>query len=152
MSVYTEKGSVHVYVTCIHVHNTCVYFSVHVHIINTDAELGSGNALSTHHIHTRTYVAYMRAHIVLYVRNVLYVRSVLHVRNVFSITAQAIFQFKSLAFSTVIGAIFTLVLTTLFSLKGMVDSVIIAIILGEILVTCYIFKFTLKPLKIRFST
>jgi O-antigen/teichoic acid export membrane protein len=75
----------------------------------------------------------------------------LHIRNVFSITAQAIFQFKSLAFSTVIGAIFTLVLTTFFSLNGMADSVIVAIIFGEILATCYIIKFTLKPLKIRFS-
>lgn len=74
----------------------------------------------------------------------------LHIRNVFSITGQAIFQFRSLAFSTVIGAIITLILTTVFSLKGMPDSVIVAIIVGEVLVTCYILKFTLKPLKIRF--
>ncbi len=69
---------------------------------------------------------------------------ILHVRSTFSIAAQAMFEFKSLAFSTLIGAFAALTITFILALQGLENSIVLAIVIGELLTTIYIVKYTLK--------
>lgn len=68
----------------------------------------------------------------------------LHIRSVFSIAAQSMSKFKSLAFSTLIGASVSLTLTLVLAINNSPNTVVVAIILGELLTTIYILNYTLS--------